>query len=63
MYSPDDPSPKDKASDHKLMTILGLIVVAMVFWDFRFFLPFKIFTVFLHELSHGIAARLTGCIF
>ena len=50
----------DQTSDQKLMTILGMIILVLVFWDFKFFLPFKIFTVYLHELSHGLAAELTG---
>ena len=59
MYSPERKLPEGETSDQKLMTILGLILLALVFWDYKFFLPFKIFAVYLHELSHGIAAELT----
>ena len=46
-----------------LYTILALIVIciAIVFlWNTVFVLPIKIFVVLLHELSHGLAAVLTG---
>lgn len=43
---------------------LGLIIVTFVFtaffWNSPFIYPVKIFTVLLHEISHGLAAVLTG---
>lgn len=35
-------------------------VLALVLWDSFIVYPFKIFVVFLHELSHGLAAVATG---
>jgi hypothetical protein len=34
--------------------------VALVLWDTFLVYPFRIFVVFLHEISHGLAALLTG---
>jgi hypothetical protein len=33
---------------------------AYLFWDSALLLPVKLFVVFLHELSHGLAAALSG---
>jgi Peptidase M50B-like len=38
--------------------LIGL--VALFFWDSALVYPLRIFVVFLHEISHGIAAVLTG---
>jgi hypothetical protein len=35
-------------------------LVAYFFWNTPFVYPLKIFVVFLHELSHGLAALVTG---
>lgn len=35
-------------------------VAFLALWDTPFVFPLKIFVVFLHELSHGLAAILTG---
>ena len=35
-------------------------VVVLIFWNTFLVYPLKIFVVFLHELSHGIAAVMTG---
>ena len=43
--------------------ILWVVAVALVVyagWSTPFVFPLKIFVVFLHELSHGLAALLTG---
>ncbi|HOT28262.1 MAG TPA: M50 family metallopeptidase [Candidatus Ozemobacteraceae bacterium] len=37
-----------------------LFVLSLVFWDSILVFPFKILTVFFHELSHGLAAVVTG---
>ena len=37
-----------------------LAVIALFFWHSPVLLPIKLFTVFFHELSHGLAAILTG---
>jgi Peptidase M50B-like len=38
--------------------IIGL--VALVFWNSALVYPLRVFVVFLHEISHGLAAALTG---
>ena len=38
--------------------VIGL--VALCFWNSAPVYPLRIFVVFLHEISHGIAAALTG---
>ncbi len=39
--------------------LLGFVVVLLL-WNTPLIYPVKIFTVFLHELSHGLAAVLSG---
>ncbi len=36
------------------------VIVSLFFWNVPYLLPIKVFVVFLHELSHGLAAILTG---
>ncbi|HEX3044230.1 MAG TPA: M50 family metallopeptidase, partial [Bacillota bacterium] len=44
-----------------LIGLLGVMLVLLFFfWDTPFVYPIKIFVVLLHEISHGIAAMLTG---
>lgn len=43
-----------------LLIPLAAAIVVLVFWNSFFVYPLKIFVVFLHELSHGIAAIITG---
>ena len=40
--------------------LFGLLVLVFGLWQTPVVLPLKIFVVFLHELSHGLAAVLTG---
>ena len=40
--------------------LLALTALVVALWDTRAILPLKLLTVFLHELSHGLAAWLTG---
>lgn len=46
------------------MGIVGLslvtVGVALFFWNSALLLPIKLFVVLLHEISHGLAAILTG---
>lgn len=43
------------------VTILIVMSLALIFlWDWPGLLPFKVFVVYLHEISHAIAAILTG---
>lgn len=37
-----------------------MFVFALVFWDWLFMYPLKVFVVLLHELGHATAAVLTG---
>jgi hypothetical protein len=38
--------------------VIGL--VALFFWDSAIVYPLRVFVVFLHEISHGVAAATTG---
>lgn len=44
----------------EILPSLGLALAALLLWHTPLVLPFKLFVVMLHELSHGIAAILTG---
>ena len=50
----------NKGSFEDLAIPLALSIMALFFWNSIFILPIKLMTVFFHELSHGIAAILTG---
>ncbi len=41
-------------------TLVGMFLIALVFWDFAFMYPIKVFVVLLHELGHGLAAVISG---
>jgi hypothetical protein len=43
-----------------LASLVGLIVVVALLWNTWFVYPLKILVVLFHELSHGLAALLTG---
>jgi hypothetical protein len=43
-----------------LLTLAVMFLVALAFWNTMFIYPIKLFVVILHELSHGLAAELTG---
>lgn len=51
-------------SDENLARAWGLPIVLVIlslwFWQSWLVFPFKLLTVFFHELSHGIAAVITG---
>jgi hypothetical protein len=49
-----------KRPGRRLLVPLGLSLLALLFWDTFVVYPFRVFVVFLHEISHGIAAVLTG---
>jgi len=47
--------------DLKLLGILlGMFVAVLFLWNFPLIYPIKVFVVLLHEISHGLAALLTG---
>lgn len=43
-----------------LGTISAMFVGVVLFWDWSFLYPIKLFVVLVHELGHGLAAVLTG---
>jgi hypothetical protein len=43
-----------------LFVLLVIFVSALLFWNTPFVWPLKILVVFFHEISHGLAALLTG---
>lgn len=43
-----------------LWITLVTVAIALFFWDTPVLLPLKVFVVLLHEVSHGLAALLTG---
>jgi hypothetical protein len=49
-----------KVPPRRLVLPLGLAVLALLLWDTFAVYPFRLFVVFLHEISHGLAAVLTG---
>jgi hypothetical protein len=49
-----------KAPRRRLVLPLVLGVAFVLLFDSPFVYPFRLFVVFLHEVSHGIAAFLTG---
>jgi len=44
----------------QLLLIIGLLVLSILFWSSPALYPVKLFVVLLHELSHALAALLTG---
>ena len=40
--------------------LIGIFVVIAFLWNTEFVYPLKIFVVFMHEVSHGLAAIATG---
>lgn len=49
-----------KAPRRRLVLPLLLGLAFVVLFDSPFLYPFRLFVVFLHEISHGVAAVLTG---
>ena len=45
---------------HRLIAPVLIAIFTLVFWNWFFVYPLKVFVVFLHEISHGLAALLTG---
>lgn len=42
------------------VVLCGMFLCALFLWDFPLLYPVKVFVVLLHEISHGLAAVLTG---
>lgn len=52
---------KSKQINWSLLGFLGLMLTLLfIFWNTPFVYPIKLFVVLLHEISHGIAAIITG---
>ena len=49
-----------KAPPRRLALPLGLAALALLLWNTFAVYPFRLFVVFLHEISHGLAAVATG---
>jgi hypothetical protein len=49
-----------KAPPRRLVLPLALAAALLLLWDTFVVYPFRLFVVFLHEISHGLAAVLTG---
>jgi hypothetical protein len=50
-----------KSINWNLLGLFGLMLTMLfIFWHTPFVYPIKLFVVLLHEISHGIAAILTG---
>jgi hypothetical protein len=44
----------------RLIAPVLIAIFTLVFWNWFFVYPLKVFVVFLHEISHGLAAVVTG---
>lgn len=44
----------------RLIALAVLVTLLVFFWQSPFLKPFKLFVVFLHEISHALATMLTG---
>ena len=40
--------------------LIGIFIIITLLWDTQVVYPLKIFVVFMHEVSHGLAALATG---
>ena len=49
-----------KTPPRRLLLPLALAGAALLLWDTFVVYPFRLFVVFLHEISHGLAAVATG---
>jgi len=44
----------------KVSSLIIVIALFIFFWDYNFLRPFKVFVVYIHEISHAIVSLLTG---
>jgi len=51
---------KTKQQLNELVIILAITIFSIIFWDSFFIYPIKVFVIVLHEISHAIAAIITG---
>ena len=52
--------PRSRIDTRLLLALIGLLVLVSVLWNTWFIYPLRLLVVFFHELSHGLAAALTG---
>ncbi len=53
-------TPRDPSGGSAVLTIVVLLALIGFFWNSWLIYPLKLLVVFFHELSHGLAALLTG---
>ncbi len=51
---------RKRCGGKNVWSLFGCFVIIALLWNTRAILPVKILVVFFHEISHGIAAILTG---
>ncbi|MEW6195840.1 MAG: M50 family metallopeptidase [Bacteroidota bacterium] len=51
---------KKKKQYLELISLATIIIITILFWETFLIYPIKLFVVTLHEISHGIAAILSG---
>ncbi len=51
---------KKQNSIFELTIIACILIITLFFWNSIFLFPIKFFTVLIHEISHGIAAIISG---
>ncbi|MDH5717192.1 MAG: M50 family metallopeptidase [Spirochaetia bacterium] len=44
----------------RILTLSFLVTLLVFFWDLPLLIPFKVFVIFLHEISHALGALITG---
>jgi hypothetical protein len=49
-----------KMQTYRYIALAALIILSIFFWHSIVLMPVKLFVVFLHELSHAMAAIMTG---
>jgi hypothetical protein len=49
-----------RGSAARIGGLVATLVPIAYFWDYAFMTPLKVLVVFFHEISHGLAAVLTG---
>lgn len=49
-----------KSRSHTILYLIGMLLIAFIFWNTLLIYPIKLFVVMLHEMSHGLMAVLFG---
>lgn len=45
---------------YQILYLVGMLLIATLFWNTLFIYPIKLFVVMLHEMSHGLMAVIFG---